>query len=60
MTTFQYYRADEVAADLEHADECDIKLVVSDILILYHFGRVAFGTGRIYPLVFVLDSIMNF
>lgn len=28
-------------------DECDIKLVVRDIFILFQFGRAAVGTGRI-------------
>lgn len=37
-----------MATNLEHDDECDIKLVVSDIFIPFHFGRAAaVGTGRI-------------
>lgn len=36
---------EETAANLEH-DECDIKLVVSDIFIPFCFGRAGVDKGR--------------
>lgn len=59
---FEYCREeDEVATNLGRDDECDIKLVVSDIFILFPFGRVPqMVQEEFYPVVTVLQSLFNF